>query len=290
MNPNQLKAFHAVALTGSFTEAANQLAVTQPAISDHIRKLEQAHGTPLFIRHARGIQLTEIGKRLFALTEKSAETDAEIETLLSQAKELDVGELTIGADAAAHVMPLIKQFRVRYPRVTVRLVGGNSAGLVERLQAFEIDFAIVGQVPDAAGLSAFRISNDAMVAVVPFHSPLAKRKSVSLKDLAREPLVVREVGSHTRELMARAFQMLGVQWNVAIEVEGREACFEAVAEGLGAAIVSEGELPRDKRIAPMTIADKIEPMSEWLVHLKSRANLRLVQALVDLATGEPRPR
>ncbi len=290
MNPNQLKAFHAVARTGSFTEAANQLAVTQPAVSDHIRKLEQAHGTPLFIRHARGIQLTEIGKRLFALTEKSAETDAEIETLLSQAKELDVGELTIGADAAAHIMPLIKLFRARYPRVTVRLVGGNSAGLVERLQAFEIDFAIVGQVPDASGLSAFRISNDAMVAVVPSHSPLAKRKSVSLKDLAHQPLVVREAGSHTRELMARAFQSLNLRWTVAIEVEGREACFEAVAEGLGVAIVSEGELPRDKRIAAVAIADRIDPMSEWLVHLKSRTNLRLVQALVELAAGVPRPR
>jgi len=282
MFETQLRAFHAVAKIGSFTAAADELAVTQPAISDQIRKLEQAYGTPLFIRHARGVAMTELGRKLFVLTEKSAETEAEVLNLLSQSKKLETGQLTIGADAAAHVMPLLRQFSAAYPGVAVRLVGGNSASLVERLQAFELDFAVVGRVPDVAGLSATRISNDPMMALVAAHAPLAKRKSVTLKELARNPLVVREQGSHTRDLVFSAFQKLGVEWKAALEVEGREACFEAVAQGLGATIVSGGELPHDRRIKALAIADKVESMSEWLVHLKSRANLRLIQALVAL--------
>ncbi|MBG1232043.1 LysR substrate-binding domain-containing protein [Aestuariivirga litoralis] len=287
MFQNQLRAFHAVAKSGSFTGAADELSVTQPAISDQIRKLEQAYGTPLFIRHARGVAMTETGRKLFALTEKSAETEQEVLNLLSQSKKLETGQLTIGADAAAHVMPLLKRFSARYPGVSVRLVSGNSASLVERLQAFEIDFAMVGRVPDVPGLVAHRISNDPMMAVVAAHSALAKRKSVTLKELARGPLIMREQGSHTRDLVAGALQKQGLAWTLALEVEGREACFEAVAQGLGAAIVSAGELPHDRRIKALAISDRVEPMSEWLVHLKARTNLRLIQSLVALVS-EPR--
>ena len=284
MQPSQLRAFHAVARTGSFTQAAVQLHVSQPAVSDHVRKLELACGASLFIRHARGTRMTELGRRLFALTEKSAEVEQEVSALLSRAKELEMGLLTIGADAASHVMPLLKRFRARYPGVGIKLLGGNSAGLVERLQAFEIDFAVVGRVPDVRGLVALALSSSAMMAIVPARSVLAKRKSLSLRDLARLPLVVREQGSHTRDLMFLAFQKLGLEWQMALEVEGREACFEAVAEGLGPAIVSAGELPQDRRIRALPITERMEPMGEWLVYLQSRANLRLVQALVELAT------
>jgi aminoethylphosphonate catabolism LysR family transcriptional regulator len=291
MKPSQLRAFHAVARSGSFTQAAEVLNVSQPAVSDHVRKLEQACGASLFIRQPRGVQMTELGRKLYALTEKSAEVEQEVTALLSKAKELEVGSLTIGADAATHVMPLVKLFRARHPGITVKLLGGNSAGLVERLQAFEIDFAVVGRVPDVQGLVALPLSSSAMVAIVPTRSPLARRKSLSLRDLAQLPLVVREQGSHTRDLMFHAFKKLGLEWQVALEVESREACFEAVAEGLGPAFVSAGELPHDRRIKSVPISDRVEAMGEWLVHLQSRANLRLVQALVDVARepgGRPR--
>ncbi len=283
MQPSQLRAFHAVAQTGSFTKAAETLNVSQPAVSDHVRKLELAYGTPLFIRHARGIQLTEIGRRLFALSERSAEMEHEMLALLSQAKKLEVGHLVIGADAAAHVIPLLKLLKTRYPGVGVRLVRGNSTKLVERLHAFEIDFAVVSRVPDKGDLAAIPLSFDPVVAVVSARSDLAKKKSLSLKELAKHPMVMRESGSFTRDLVFEAFQKRGLDWQIALEVEGREACFEAVAEGLGPAIVSAGELPQDTRLKALPISEKMEPMGEWLVYLQARSNLRLVQALVDVA-------
>ncbi|MDE2385894.1 MAG: LysR family transcriptional regulator [Alphaproteobacteria bacterium] len=282
MISSQLKAFHAVAATGSFTRAAELLNVTQPAVSDHVRKLEQATGAALFIRQPRGVSLTELGKKLFALAEKNAETEQAVAALLSQAKALEVGHLTIGADAAAHVMPLIKKFHARYPSVTLRIVGGNSTDLVARLQVFEIDFAVIGKPVEDASLEARAISSDRLVAVAAAGSAPATKASISWRELAAQPLVMREAGSHTRELLLQAFHKLAEPPKVALEVEGREACFEAVAQGLGLAVVSAGELPHDRRIKALRISGSAAEMKEWLVYLKARENLRLMQALISL--------
>ena len=161
MKSSQLRAFHAVARTGSFTKAARHLSVSQPAISDHIRKLEEACGASLLLRQASGVQMTELGRKLFALTEKSAEVEQEIATLFAKTTALEIGTLTIGADVAVHVTPLLKRFQARYPGVSVKLFAGNSAALVERLQAVDIDFAVVGSVPDAQGLVAHPLSRAA---------------------------------------------------------------------------------------------------------------------------------
>jgi len=286
MNASQLKAFHAVASTGSFTRAAELLSVTQPAVSDHVRKLEQATGAALFIRQPRGVILTELGKRLFALSERSAEAENAVLGLLSQAKTLEVGHLTIGADAAQHVMPLIKKFRAKYPSVTIKLIGGNSTDLLERLHGFEIDFAVVGKPVDDPAFNAHLISSDKLIAIAAAKSLPTKKPSISWRELAQGPLVLREAGSHTRALMLQAFQQQALVWNMALEVEGREACFEAVAQDLGLAVVSAGELSQDKRIAALRIVGAVPEMKEWLVSLKSRANLRLMRAFRDL-TARP---
>ncbi len=278
MIASQLKAFHAVASTGSFTRAAELLTVTQPAVSEHVRKLEQAYGAALFTRQHRGVVLTELGKKLFTLSERSAEAEEAVRALLSQAKTLDVGHLTLGADAARHVMPILKKFRAKYPSVTLKLVGGNSTELIARLQAFEIDFAVVGKAPADPTLEASRVSSDRLIVVVAARSALAAKSHTTWRELAAQPLILREPGSHTRELLLAAFQQHGLQAQPVLEVETREACFEAVAQGLGVAVVSAGELPHDKRIAPLKIAGAVPEMKEWLVSLKARANLRLMQA------------
>jgi DNA-binding transcriptional LysR family regulator len=125
----QLKAFHAVAVHGGFSRAAERLALTQPAVSDHVRKLEETYGVQLFNRTARGVQMTEMGRKLFAVTERQFEAEAQALELLSRARTLDEGQLTIGADAAVHVLPQIARFREKYPRIALRLVSGNSAEL-----------------------------------------------------------------------------------------------------------------------------------------------------------------
>ena len=156
----QLMAFHAVAREGSFSRGAQRLSLTQPAVSDHVRKLEEAYGVQLFNRAPRGVELTPLGLRLFAITERLQETEAQARELLLHAKTLDEGQLTIGADAAVHVLPHIVRFHESHPRITLRLVTGNSAELFARLEAFSIDIAVTAERPSSHTVQARRLRRD----------------------------------------------------------------------------------------------------------------------------------
>lgn len=281
MSYAQLRAFHAVARHGGFSKAARQLSLTQPAISDHVRKLEEAHGIQLFVRGRRGIELTETGRKLYTIAERQFEAEAEAEELLTRAAKLEEGELRIGADAAVHVLPLIGRFRAAYPRVDIRLISGNSAALVERLERFDIDVAVTaGPLPNPA-LQAVKLRHHKLVAVRRAGSH--KGKSTSFAALANQPLVLRESGSATRQLLLDEFHRRGLHINVSIEVEGREAVCEAVAQGLGVAVMSAGEAMPDHRLKLVAISDWEASMEEWLLALKARSNLHVIRAFLEVA-------
>src|SRR5215212_282592 len=173
MSYAQLKAFHAVAASGGFSKAAARLGLSQPAVSDHIRKLETAYGVELFSRTRRKVELTDLGRSLFAITERHFESEAQAVELLSRARELEHGLITIGADAAVHVLPLVKTFNQRYPRVELRLITGNSARLMESLERLEIDFAVVAECPASDVFIARKIREDRLVCLLAGHHPLA---------------------------------------------------------------------------------------------------------------------
>lgn len=282
MTSAQLKAFQAVAKYGSFTIAAERMGLSQPAVSDHIKKLETAYATSLFTRQSKGVQLTEVGKKLFAIAERNAETEREAITLLSHAKKLEEGQLTIGADAAVHIIPHIKKFHARFPGINIKLVSGNSSELIEKLKSFTIDFAVAARLPEEQGIAAIRIGRDPMVAIVAARGPLAKRKTITLAELAKHPLVLREVGSTTRAMAVNALSRAGLTYGVALDVEGREAAQEAVAHGLGVALVSAGETMHDPRIKQLMLSDCDDQMSEWLLYLEARAGLRIIAAFAQV--------
>ncbi|MFO6042095.1 LysR family transcriptional regulator, partial [Pseudomonas aeruginosa] len=106
----QLKAFHAVAVYGSFTRAAERLFLTQPAVSDQVRKLEERYGVLLFHRNKRSVRLSELGERLLAVTQRLFAIEAEAEELLSASSALQTGTLTLAVDAPVHVLPQIARF------------------------------------------------------------------------------------------------------------------------------------------------------------------------------------
>lgn len=283
MNSTQLKVFHAVAKAGSFSLAAQHLSLTQPAVSDHVRKLEEGYGTRLFIRGPKGTTLTDIGRKLLAITERHAEAEAEARELLARASRLEEGTLTIGADAAVHILPAVSRFRARHPGVLLRLVSGNSQDLLERLRSFTLDAAVVADRPEGDDVAALPLRRDPLVALVSAESQLARRRSLKPADLAGLPLVLREEGSATRRLALALLREAGASWQNAMEVQGREACQEAVAQGLGLAIVSRGEVAPDQRIRALPLAGHNTAMEEVLAILRSRMNLRLIQAFVECA-------
>lgn len=278
----QLKAFHAVAAHGGFSKAADKLALTQPAISDQIRKLEEAYGSELFLRRRGGIELTPFARKLYAVTERMFEAEAQALELLSHAKGLEEGSLSIGADAATHVLPLIRRFRERYPKIGLRLVAGNSAQLLGRLDRFEIDFAVIAGVPPQQDYHARLLRDDAISAFTAASHPFARRSEITFAEFVQQPVVLREEGSVTRNLLLDEAARRGLALANVMEIESREAAREAVASGLGIGIVSTAEIVPDARLQSLRFSDWEASMSEWLVCLASRADLLIMRAVLGL--------
>jgi LysR family transcriptional regulator, low CO2-responsive transcriptional regulator len=274
----QLKAFHFVAQTGGFSRAARELSLTQPAISDHIRKLEESYGVELFKRARGGIALTEDGRKLFAITERLFEAETEARDVLDRASSLQEGTLTIGADAAVHILPIVARFRQIHPQVAIRVIGGNTAQLLEKLDNFDIDFAVIAQRPQGSHYATRLLREDRIAAFASASHRLSKRRSINFADLLAETIILREEGSVTRQLLLDEALHRGLSLSHSVEIESREAAREAVAQGLGVAIISEGEFSPDNRLHLLKISDWSPTMQEWLVSLSSRAGLSLVKA------------
>ena len=287
MRHAQLKAFHAVAVHGGFSRAAERLSLTQPAVSDHVRKLEETYGVQLFNRMPQGVSLTDMGRKLFAIAERQFEAESQALELLTRARTLDEGQITIGADAAVHVLPQVARFRLKHPRLAVRLVTGNTAELLKQLEDFRIDIAVTAERPASDALLARKLRSDRLVAVVQRSSKLAKRKHLSFEQLVQLPVILREEGSMTRRLLLDEVRRRGLRLHDTIEIESREAAREAAAQGVGLAIMSEGELVPDGRLASLLIDDWTSQMEEWMLCLKSRAELHVIRSFFTLDDDKP---
>ena len=290
----QLRAFHHVATEGGFSRAAEALHLTQPAVSDQVRRLEEDYDVLLFDRRKKQIALTPAGEALLAVTRRLFEAEREAAELLSEARGLRSGHLRIVADSAHHLLHILAAFRARYPGVHGTLSAGNSDEVQARLQSYEADIGVLGDIPEGREFEVALLGASPIVAFAARAFPLAAQSSVSLRDLAGMPLVLREPGSRTRAMLMAAAEREGVTLNPVIEAEGREAVREIVAAGGGVGVVSRAEFGADARLGPVPIspAEGLE-MEEALICLRQRRNGKLIATFFDLArevSWKARPR
>lgn len=280
----QLRAFHHVALTGSFSRAAEGLHVTQPAISDQIRKLEEEYDILLFNRTKRQVALTNAGRGLLDITRRLFDAEDQALQLLSEARALQGGNLRIVADSAAHVVRVLAAFRLKYPGVKVQVRAGNSRQVIDSLHAYDADLGVVGEVPPGEDFDHVVLNATPITAFVAVTNPVAGAKSLSFATLATLPLVLRERGSKTRTMLEEEALRAGVGLTATIEAEGREAVREIVASGAGIGFVSGAEFVPDARLIAIPIegAEAIM-MQEALICLRVRRGGKLVRAFMDLA-------
>lgn len=289
INHAQLRAFHAVATEGGFTKAARLLSVTQPTLSQEVKALEEAHGVRLFDRARRTVALTELGQALFAITRRLFAAEQEALELLAGSRHLDAGTLAIGADGPVHAMPLVAAFTRRHPGPRIVLSVGNSQTLLRGLLDTRIDVAVLADVPGDSRLYALPVRRDPIHALLPKGHPLARRRAVTLKEIAGLRVILREAGSMTRRLVEAAFQTAEIPLSDTLEIESREAVIEAVAAGLGAGFVSVAEFVGDPRLALLPIAGTAIEMDEYVVCLRERRRLAVVRAFLDVARGDTGP-
>lgn len=278
----QLKAFHAVAVHGSFTKAAERLFLTQPAISDQVRKLEERFGVLLFHRNKRSVRLTDLGERLLAITQRLFVIEAEAQELLQESQALQTGSLILAVDAPIHVLPQIARFCERYPGISVKIETGNTDESLFRLFNYQADLALLGRDVSDERLLCVPLRNDPMVAFVSRNHPWSERESICLADLDDTPLVLREHGSVTRQTLEEEMARAGFRIRPAIQVEGREAAREAVVVGIGVGVVSAAEFGADSRVCALPITDCTRRLTETLVCLREQSSRRVVATFLDM--------
>ncbi|MCB2128449.1 MAG: LysR family transcriptional regulator [Rhodobacteraceae bacterium] len=282
----QLRAFHYVATCGGFSRAAEELRLTQPAISDQVRKLEEEYDILLFDRSKKQVRLTPQGEDLLTITRRLFENEQQAFEMLSESRALRAGSLRIVADSAHHLLHILARFRKRHPGVRVTLSAGNSESVLRALYRYEADIGVLGGVPQARDLDHLVLSSAEIVAFVARDHPLAAKGKLRLRDLAGQPLVMREQGSKTRRKLEDAASVAGVALTPAIEAEGREAVREIVASGGGIGFVSAAEFGADARLVALPLSDAPKDaltMDEAMICLSERRGGKLVQAFFDVA-------
>lgn len=279
----QLRAFHQVAISGGFSRAAEALFLTQPAISDQVRKLEEEYDVLLFNRNKKQVTLTHSGQKLLEITHRMFDTEQQALELLTESRALRSGTLRIVADAAHHLLHILGSFRARYPGVQVSVRAGNTETVISSLYSYDADIGVLGEVPTGRDFEVLKLNSTPIIAFASIDHPLAAKKSLTLKQLAQESLVMRERGSKTRQKLEDLAAASKIDLRPVIEAEGREAVREIVASGAGIGFVSAAEFGQDSRLVPITIDAPETLMDEALICLRERSGGKLVRAFLDMA-------
>ncbi|WP_110972637.1 LysR substrate-binding domain-containing protein [Pseudomonas huaxiensis] len=284
MNLFQLRAFDAVAREGSFTRAASRLFISQPAVTGHVKALEEHYQITLLRRTARRVELTEEGIRLAAITRALFSLAEEAQAMLEANRQLLTGRLEVAADGPHRVMPMLALLRERYPGITVNLRLGNAQETLAALLSEHADVAVLTEVEPRKGLYLQRLSASRVCALLPTAHPWADRQEeLPLAELDRQIMVLREPSSITRRTFDQACAEAGIQPRVLLELDSREAVTEAVAAHLGIGIVSSAELSHDPRVVARPIEGAGLVNQHMLGCLERRRELRLIRAFLELA-------
>ncbi len=238
----QLATFHAVARLGSVSAAADEMHLTQPAVSLQIAALEESARTPLLQRSGRGIRLTEAGelldgyaRRILGLWREAGEEMATLQGVFS-------GTLRVGAITTAEYLlpPMLVTFANQHPAVKVNLQVGNRDEIVRMLGSQEIDLAIMGRPPAELKTASTPFAKHPMAFLAsPSHELMRNAKSkVTMAQLSEQRILVRERGSGTRATIERLFKDAGLPLRIGSEMSSNEAIKHMCAAGFGVAFLS----------------------------------------------------
>ncbi|PTY06991.1 LysR family transcriptional regulator [Opitutaceae bacterium EW11] len=238
------KVFRAVAEKLNFTRASEQLHISQPAVTQHIKALEEHYGTALFHRSPGGIRLTAAGQSLLKAVIRGCELEHETELALRSRQTLLAGPLRIGSSTtvAQYFLPApLGRFQQEHPKVDVSLQIGNTQEIADSVRNARLDVGLVEGPGERRDLHAEDFFQDEIVCVAAPSSAYAKKQRLAVEDLAAAPLVMREPGSGTRDVTERALRKEGLRataLRVVLETESTETIKGLVASGVGLGFIS----------------------------------------------------
>ena len=291
INLNQLRAFYLAAREKSITKAANTLHVTQPAVTMQIKSFEKNLGIQLFRKYGKELQLTDTGTALFGYAERIFLIVGELEHALRSRGDLNRGSLTIGTTIgfARHLMPeLLSRFQQQYPTVRVSLKVGSSREIADGLTAFKYDLGIIGRLSGLSKLKVVTYNREEFCLVTSPQHRFVKKKKVSLRDLKKEPIIIREKGSGSRHAILSMLNSYGVKPSVLVEAGSVEFIKEYIIKGHGISFLYKPEVeleakmgllhPFDVKEGPILLQTDIVYPKEAVLSPPALDFLRLIES------------
>jgi DNA-binding transcriptional LysR family regulator len=267
----QLQILVAVAKNLSLTRAAEELRLTQPAVSMQVKALERIAGLPLLERVGRHVALTEAGSELVRHAQAVLRSLRDAEDALAALRGLKTGRVSIAAvSTVKYFAPkLLAQFSRKHPEIEMKLAVQNRDTVVQLLVDNEVDLAIMGAPPQHLETTAFRFAKHPLVIFCAPEHPLASQRDVPAAALAAEPFLVRELGSGTRAAMERFFAAHKVRPASTTEISSNETIKQAVMAGMGLAFLSQHAIALELATCQLALVhvEGLPIMRDWnIVH------------------------
>ncbi len=261
MDDFRIKVFLTAARTLSFTRTAEQLFISQPAVSKHIGELESRYKVALFARHGSRLALTDAGRAMLSAAEQLDDDYRRLQYQMSLCAEQTEGELRLGASTtiAQYLLPpILARFTSRFSGVRISLFSGNSDQIEQALEAHEIDLGLVESMHRRQGLQYALLKADELVLIARTDGVWGRTESLTLDRLSQIPLVMRESGSGTREVIAAALAAHGVrlpQLRMVMQLGSTEGIKRFVRHSDAMAIVSVISVVDELRSGTLRIVD-----------------------------------
>ena len=244
MEDHKLKVFCTVAETRSFSKTSEIIHLTQPAVSLQIQALEELYESKLFDRSSTSINLTPSGEILYRYAKEILTLYAELGKEIGKITGLIKGSITIGASTTIgnYILPaVIIDFKKNHPKIKINVLVGNTRRILDHLNSSVIDFGLVEGETSKSKIKVVPFITDEMAFIIPPVHPWAKKKSISVLDIIKEPFIMREEGSGTRQMIEKYLAGHGItigDLSISLVLGSTEAIKDAVEGGMGISIVS----------------------------------------------------
>lgn len=241
-----LRTFKAVAESGSFTQAASRIHLTQAAVSVHVRQLEEEVGAPLFLRVNKKLYLTEAGRALLGHAETIIRAHDDAKADLAAIGGPSRGRLRLGVAStaiAANPLPeILSEIKRKYALLDLSVVGGTSEMIIEQILAGSIDVGLVSLPVEASDVLTETLRSDRLVAAMSPQHKLARARVITGEDLAAQQLILGEKGGNTRRLIDLFFEKNKLEPKIVMELQRTEAIIKMVELGFGVTILPRGSV------------------------------------------------
>ncbi|MEN0087547.1 MAG: LysR family transcriptional regulator [Pseudomonadota bacterium] len=281
-SPYQIMAFAQAARERSFSKAAKQLGVSQSSVTQHVSNLERIIGGSLLIRRRNGLELTRAGHELFEIADRLADTNSAFQERVTNYTGLKTGHLTITATAPRPALPVIARYNARYPNVRIDFTLMNWTQNMEALSSKSVDLAFVTDPLISEGMRALKIETVRYCALMPRDHPLARRKTVSLRQLVEHVIVVPEDGSLTQRVFFKAVADLGIDVPRLMKITTFAMMKEAVLHGFGVGILLENSVHDTDRLTTVRLKEMDAAFDNYLIAPAEKHSLRLIASFFDI--------